>query len=455
VADTPIYDQLEIYRYQKTIRIIEQMNDIRALLEHGEVTGLRITVFLVCFVMNMLDGMDVLVIAYAAPALAADWSMPPETLGTIFSAGLLGMTVGAMFLAPIADRIGRRNMIMICVVVMGSGILLTAYVQSEGQLIFLRFASGLGIGSMLATAATMGAEYAPDRNRNLIVSFVLSGYPLGAVLSGIAAASIIPEYGWRAMFIVAGSVTLVTLPIVWLALPESLDFLIKTRPAGALDKANHILRKMGYEGRSELPPAPEEIKKASVSELFKDGRKMPTIWLWIAFFTSFATLYFLTSWIPKLASSTGLSLRLAIYAGTVFNLGAFFGIITQGYLSQKFGLRRVISLFLFGTAVLMCIFGFVSESWIILVLFGLIGYGVQGGFVGFYTVSARLYPTEIRNTGIGWGIGAGRTGAIIGPKIGGTLIGMGLSLTTNFIIFSLPLLIAAMATRLIKSDSVS
>jgi benzoate transport len=431
------------------------MNDIRTLLEHGKITSLQVTVFLVCIVMNMLDGMDVLVIAYAAPALAADWSTSPETLGTIFSAGLLGMTAGAIFLAPFADRIGRRNMILICVIVMGAGIFLTAYSQSEGQLIFLRFASGLGIGSMLATAATMGAEYAPDRNRNFIVSIILSGYPIGATLSGLVAASIIPEYGWRAMFIVAGSATLVTLPIVWLLLPESLDFLIKTRPAGALEKANRILKRMGHDTVSELPPAPEKIKKASVRELFRHGRKMPTIWLWIAFFMSFVTLYFLTSWIPKLASSTGLSMKLAIYAGTVFNLGAFFGIVTQGYLSLKFGLRRIISLYLFGTAVLMWVFGFISESWIILLLFGLIGWGVQGGFVGFYSAAARLYPTEVRNTGIGWGIGAGRIGAIAGPKIGGTLIGMGLTLTTNFLIFSLPMLIAAVATRLIKSDDVS
>lgn len=431
------------------------MNDIRMLIEHGRITTTQVTIFLICVVMNMLDGMDVLVIAYAAPALAADWSTPPETLGTIFSAGLLGMTAGAMFLAPFADRIGRRNMILICIVVMGTGIFLTAYSQSEGQLIFLRFASGLGIGSMLATAATMGAEYAPDRNRNFIVSIILSGYPIGATLSGIVAASIIPEYGWRAMFIAAGTATLVTLPIVWLLLPESLDFLIKTRPIGALRKANRILQRMGHEPVTELPPAPVEIMKASVAELFRHGLKMPTIWLWIAFFSSFVTLYFLTSWIPKLASSTGLGMRLAIYAGAVFNLGAFFGIVTQGYLSLKFGLRRIISFYLLGTAVLMCAFGYITESWVILLLFGMIGWGVQGGFVGFYSVAARLYPTEVRNTGIGWGIGAGRTGAIVGPKIGGTLIGMGLTLTTNFIIFSIPILIAAVATRMIKSDSVS
>ena len=431
------------------------MNELRALIEDGKVTGLQITVFLICIAMNMLDGMDVLVIAYAAPALAAEWSTSPEMLGTIFSSGLLGMTAGAMFLAPFADRIGRRNMIMVCIVVMGTGIYLTAHVQTEGQLIFLRFASGLGIGSMLATAATMAAEYSPNRNKNFIVSFVLSGYPLGATLSGFAAASIIPEYGWRAMFVTAGTATLVMLPIVALLLPESLEFLVKARPKQALERVNRILGKMDHAQLTELPEAPMEAKRMSVGELFKHNRQMPTVWLWIAFFTSFATLYFLTSWIPKLAQSTGLSLTLAIYAGTVFNLGAFVGILSQGYLSQLIGLRRIISLFLIGTGVLMCIFGFVSESWLILLLFGLIGYGVQGGFVGFYTVAARLYPTEIRNTGIGWGIGAGRIGAIVGPKVGGTLIGMGLSLTVNFIIFAVPLLIAAIATMLIKSDNVS
>ena len=377
------------------------MKDIRALIEDGKVTALQITVFLVCITMNMLDGMDVLVIAYAAPALSAEWSTAPETLGTIFSAGLFGMAAGGVFLAPFADRIGRRNMIMLCIIVMSCGIFLTAYVQTEGQLIFLRFASGLGIGSMLATAATMAAEYAPNRNKNFIVSFVLSGYPLGATLSGFAAASIIPEYGWRAMFMTAGAATLVTLPIVALLLPESLEFLVKTRPKRALERANHILGKMGHTALAELPEAPLEAKRASVKELFIHGRQMPTIWLTVAFFASFATLYFLTSWIPKLAQGTGLSLTLAIYAGTVFNLGAFVGILSQGYMSQTFGLRRVIAVFLVGTGVLMCVFGFVSESWLILLLFGLIGYGFvkfgvpQGPFIiGF--ILGPMAETNLR-----------------------------------------------------------
>ncbi len=428
------------------------MSDIRSIIDHGKITGLQISAFAICVLMNMLDGMDVMVIAYAAPALANVWSIAPGTLGTVFSAGLLGMTLGAMFLAPFADRIGRRRMIITCILVMGFGTLLTAYTQSVGQLIFLRLISGLGIGAMLATSATMTAEYMPERYRNFAVSSVFAGYPLGAVLSGVVAAGIIPVYGWPSIFVVAGVGTLLTIFLVWFLLPESLEFLLKTQPAGALKKVNRILSRMHLDALDVLPlPTGERIKRASVSALFAGNRKVPTVWLWIAFFTSFATLYFLTSWIPKLASNTGLSMELAIYAGTVFNLGAFFGIVSQGYISHRFGLRRIICSFLLGTAILMGAFGFWSHPWIILLMFGLIGFGVQGGFVGLYAVAARLYPTEIRNTGIGWGIGAGRTGAIVGPKIGGTLVGMGLSMTASFIFFALPLLVAAVATLLIKT----
>ena len=410
------------------------------------ISGLQVLVVAVCMLMNMLDGMDVMVISYAAPSLADDWTLEPGTLGTVFSAGLLGMTLGAMFLAPLADRIGRRNMIMACILIMGVGTLATAWAQNVTQLVLLRLGSGLGIGAMLATSATMSAEFVSPRLKNVVVSTVLAGYPAGAVLSGLVAAWIIPTYGWASMFQFAGAVTLLTIIPVALLLPESVEFLLKSGSKDALERANSVLRRMHRPALTELPPADEQVRRASVKSLFAPERKAATTWLWIAFFTSFATLYFLISWIPKLAANTGLSLELAIYAGTVFNLGAFFGILAQGTFSHRFDLRRVIAIFLFATAVLMVLFGYWDSPWMILLMFGLIGFGLQGGFVGLYAVAARLYPTEIRNTGIGWGIGAGRTGAIVGPKIGGTLVGIGLGMAVNFIVFAAPLLVAALAT---------
>jgi benzoate transport len=426
--------------------------DIKSIIDERKMTALQYTTIFICFLMNMLDGMDVMIISYAAPSIAKAWTISPEALGIVFSAGLLGMTVGTMFLAPKTDVIGRRPMILLCAALMGSSVFATAYTQSVNQLVLLRFLSGLGIGGMLASTPALASEYAPDRSKDFWVSLVMSGYPSGAVVSGIVAAEIIPGFGWQAIFQVAGIATLLTIPLIYFLAAESLDFLFKTRPRKALEKANRILEKMSVPQMTELPPveAQGERAKASVVSLFTKNYKVATLRLWVAFFMSFASLYFLISWIPKLAESTGLSLELAIYAGTVFNLGSIPGISLQGYLSGKFGLSRVVSIFLSVAAFLMIVFGFFKGSAVVLILFGLIGFTFQGGFVGLYAMAARLYPTEFRTTGIGWAIGFGRSGGVVGPLLGGILIGMGLTMTANFIVYAIPVVIAGITALFIS-----
>lgn len=428
--------------------------DIRELIDQTPISRLQWLVFAICFLMNALDGMDVLVISYAAPLLADEWSVPPTALGVVFSAGLVGMTTGAMFIAPYADRFGRRTMILLSILLTGAGVLATSTVESLTSLMALRFVSGLGIGAMLASVATMAAEFAPDRQRNLILGTVLAGYPIGATLFGLVAAEVIPLLGWRAIFITAGLATLVTFPLVWLLLPESLTFLSRVRPPRALARLNAVIGKMGHNALSELPGSEDAVQASSVSALFGAEYSRSTILLWLAFFMNFAALYFLTSWIPKLATSAGLSLDLAIYAGAVFNFGAVFGIATSGLISQKIGLKRTIAIFLALTAVVMCVFGLAAGSSLVLMLFGLIGFFIQGGFVGLYAIAARLYPTAIRTTGVGWAIGAGRTGAIVGPFIGGLLVAAGLSIGANFRWFAIALVLAAVFTLLIRSQQV-
>jgi AAHS family 4-hydroxybenzoate transporter-like MFS transporter len=432
------------------------MQQPTTILDSQKLSYLQLSTILICFLMNMLDGMDVMVISYVAPHISSAWSISPQSLGIVFSAGLLGMSIGAMFLAPFADKIGRKTMILICGLLMGISVFSTILANSVEALIFFRVISGLGIGGMLASTATLTAEYAPKQKKDFWVSFVISGYPIGAVLSGMVAAKIIPLYGWQTMFQIAGITTLVTLPVTLFFLSESLDFLLKTQPKNALSRANSILSKMTLPTLTSLPNINNESKiKISVTSLLKPETKTATIRLWIAIFMAFASLYFLTTWIPKLALATGLSVELAIYAGTIFNLGAFLGIVSQGYLSSKFGLKKTICGFLVVTAFLMLIFGFFSGSVMTLILFGLIGFGIQGGFVGLYSVAARIYPTEIRTTGVGWAVGAGRIGAIVGPILGGVLIGLGLSMSINFIVFAVPTLIGGIITLYISSDELA
>ena len=416
---------------------------------------LQYSTILVCFLMNMLDGMDVLVISYTAPAIAENWNISPAALGIVFSSGLLGMTLGTLFLAPFADKIGRKTIILISGLIMGVCIYLTAYADTITELLIYRFISGLGIGSMLASTASLTAEFVPNKTRDFWVSAVISGYPMGAVVSGLMAAEVIPAQGWQAMFRLAGIASLFSIPLIVLFLSESIDYYLSTQPANALTKVNKILARMNFPAIDSLPEIKKITSKLPVGQLLNSVYKKPTLQLWVALFMAFAALYFMTSWIPKLATDAGLSMELSIYAGTVFNVGAFFGIITQGYLSSKYGLKRTLGTILVLTGILMASFGLFVGSNVILFILALLGFGIQGGFVGLYALSARLYPAAFRTTGVGWAMGAGRFGAIIGPLLGGLLIGAGLSIGINFLIFALPAVISGLVTSRIDSDQIS
>lgn len=429
--------------------------NFKEVIDQNSMSKVQYGTIFICFLMNILDGMDVLVISYCAPAIAKSWNVGPEALGVVFSSGLAGMTIGALFLAPFADHIGRKKMILLSALLMGTSIMLTAWTNSVPELILLRLLSGIGIGSMLASTAALTSEFTPNETRDFWVSFVLAGYPTGAVLSGLVAASLVPARGWQAMFILAGSASFISVPLIMIFLSESIEFYLKKQPKMALVKANKILGKMGLTLLEELPIRLTESTGIPVKKLLNKDYKTSTFQLWAALFLAFGCLYFLTSWIPKLAESTGLSLSLAIYAGTVFNGGAFFGIITQGYFSSRSGLKKTIAIFLISTAILMAIFRlFLGSDWL-LFIFGLLGFTIQGGFVGLYAVAARMYPTEFRTTGLGWAIGMGRLGGVIGPAAGGILIGMGLSMATNFMIFAVPIFLAGVLTLYISSKQVS
>jgi len=428
---------------------------IKNQIDEISITLVQYGVIGICLFMNMLDGMDVMVISYAAPSIGKDWSTSPEALGIVFSAGLTGMTCGAIFLAPFADKIGRKKLMLIAGALMASCVYLTRFSDSTLSLVLMRFVSGLGIGAMLACTAALTAEFTPHRSKSFWVAFVLSGFPIGAVLSGLAAGKLTLIYGWRSLFEMAGIVTALALPAIYFFMSESLEYYFKAQPKNALQKANRILVKMGVKEWNELPPKPAPTSAMPMSRLMTPEFKRPTIQLWIILFLIFASMYFMLSWIPKLSANAGLSIELAIYAGTVFNLGAWFGIIIQGYFSTRFGLKKTIGTFLVGTALFMAVFTFFKGNDILLMfIVGLLGFSVQGGFVGLYTVAAKLYPTEFRSTGVGYSIGAGRLGGIIGPAIGGVLIGFGLSMTANFLVFAVPTLISGVLTFYLSSDQI-
>jgi len=416
---------------------------------------IQLLVLSLCFLINALDGMDVLIMSYVAPALAREWNLNPSTLGIVFSAGLAGMMVGSIIVAPLADRLGRRRMILASMGTMTVAMILTGLAESVLQLVAARFVVGIGIGTVLASMAALTAEYAPARHRALAVSLLQAGYPLGAVATGFACVWSIPMFGWQATLIGAGLLSAVAFPLVYALLPESLEFLLRSHRAGTLERVNRINRRLGRPLMTSLPARSETtITSFSFKTLLSAENRAATLFAWGGIFCSFMVLYFVISWIPKLAVEAGLEQSKAIIAGALYNIGAFCGTFLIGILSVRFRLQRLIACFLITAAVTLVIFGSVAlPLFALLAVAFLMGASVQGGFNGYYPLVTLLYPSEVRSTGLGWAIGIGRTGAIFGPLLGGWLLSYGTPLPILFGIFAVPLLIAAVCALSVRKRS--
>ena len=416
---------------------------VAEVIDNGKVSSQQILVVFLCMFFNMLDGFDITAMAVVASDVSAELQLTDDKLGWIFSFALAGMMFGAMFLAPLSDVIGRRQMIILSVCLVGASILLTATATTLTEFIVLRFVSGAGAGAMLACQATLAAEYSPDKYRALSVAAVTSGYPLGAMFTSVAAGFILPDYGWRGMFWFGGGITLAMGIVAWLLIPESLKYLIEKRPANALARANKILVKLGKTALSQLPEvardAPDRGVLNNMRSLLREEHFKVTVTLWTAFFLCFATLYFLMSWIPKLMVDSGFDAAVGRRAFLFFNLGGVLGIYFLGILATRWKLTNIIFVLSSGAAVAMVLFALAPGNLTLMMLLILsIGVLQQGGFTGLYAAAAKAYPTEIRSTGIGWAIGLGRSGAVAGPAIAGYLIAAGLDMSANFIIFAIP-----------------
>ena len=426
------------------------MSFVTEVIDNGKISRQQILVVALCMFFNMLDGFDIIAMAVVAGDVSREMMLPPDKVGWIFSFALAGMMAGAMLLAPISDIVGRRKVIVVSIIVVGVSILLTANATTLLEFIALRFISGLGAGVMLASQATLAAEYSPEKYRSLSVTFVTSGYALGAMFTSVAAGLILPDYGWRGMFWFGGATTLVMGLVAWLLIPESLKYLLERRPHDALQRINKILAKLKRDPLPEMPDITPQQQKQSqgmvqvMAQLLAKEHRKVTLTLWTTFFLAFSALYFLLSWIPMLVEDAGFSKADAREAFFLFNLGGVIGVWILGILSTRWKLTNIVFTLMFSASVFMVIFAAIpGDIDLLLTLIFIIGLLQQGGFTGLYAAAAKAYPTSMRSTGIGWSIGLGRFGAVAGPAVAGYLIAGGLDMAANFYIFAVPLAVSA------------
>ncbi|WP_372719657.1 MFS transporter [Immundisolibacter sp.] len=427
---------------------------LQSQLDAKPLAPLQWQVVFLCWLVNILDGFDLLAISFAAPSIAKTWMLDPQTLGIVFSSGLVGMTVGSLLLGPAADRIGRRPMIILATTVLGLSTLATAAATSVGQLLLLRCITGIAIGALLPSLNTLVAEYTPDRRRNLAISFMHLGYPVGGIAGGFIASQLIPTAGWEALFLVGGLFTLATVPVLLLGLPESLQYLLPKDQPKARAAADRIAVRLGIDLQAARAQ-PLVFSASGFRDVLRGPWLAPGVALWTCFFLGNLTLYFLLNWTPTVLVEAGLSSEKAIRAGMMLNLGGGIGMLTLGYLSARWSMYRMMSGFFVMGGVFIIALGQVTRA--VDLLFGLTilaGFFSLGGLIGLYSLAARLYPDASRATGIGLALGAGRFGAILGPYAGGVLISLGWPMGRYFALLALPLIAVAAILWRVRPPSV-
>jgi benzoate transport len=399
---------------------------------------------ILCVALNALDGFDVLSISFASPGISSEWGIDRGALGIVLSMELIGMGFGSVLLGSVADRIGRRPTILGCLVVMAAGMLAVTTAHDVTTLSIYRLITGLGIGGMLAAINAMAAEYANRRRRPLAVAIMAAGYPVGAVIGGAIASRLLATHDWRAVFLFGASVTAALIPLIWLLMPESIEFLVHKRPPGALEKINRTLARMGHPASKALPDELPDAPRASFASLFAPGLATLTILLTAAYFFHVMTFYFILKWIPKIVVDMGFAPSAAGGVLVWANVGGAAGALLFGLLAQKIDLRRLIIAFMLASTVMVILFGRGQADLSQLALVaGIAGFFTNAVIVGLYAMFARVFPTHLRAGGTGFAVGIGRAGAALGPVIAGFLFQAGYGLAGVAITMSLGSFVAA------------
>ena len=420
--------------------------DPKRILDQSAMNGFQMAAVGICVLLNALDGFDILSISFASPGIAGEWSINAAALGVVLAMELFGMAIGSIALGGMADRIGRRPTILLCLVLMTVGMYGASLVATVNQLLFARFATGLGIGGMLASTNAMTAEFSNAKYRNLAVILMATGYPVGAIVGGSISTMLLGSFDWRAIFVFGAACTGFMLLVVWVALPESIEYLATKRPPNHLERINKTLTRMGHGTIALLPDVVETQRKNSMAILMSPQYRALTLLLIVAYFAHIMTFYYILKWIPRIVVDMG---YVASTAGAVLvwaNVGGAIGSLLLGLFSARFRLRSLVIGVLLLSFVMVTVFGLGYQDLSQLSLVAAItGFFTNAAVVGFYALMANVFPSDVRASGTGVVIGVGRGGAALGPVVAGLLFTAGFDLLVVSVVMGAGAAVAALA----------
>lgn len=421
--------------------------DVQRFINAQPLSAYQWRVVLLCFLIVFLDGLDTAAMGFIAPALTQEWGIDRASLGPVMSAALIGMVFGALGSGPLADRFGRKLVLVGAVFLFGLFSLFSAFSANVEQLLVLRFLTGLGLGAAMPNATTLLSEYTPERLKSLLVTSMFCGFNLGMAGGGFVSAKLIPAFGWHSLLLIGGLLPLLLTLVLLLWLPESARYLV-VRSKGD-ERVRRVL----------APIAPSEVAVAtgfSVPEqqtvqsrnvfrvIFSGTYSAGTLLLWLTYFMGLVIVYLLTSWLPTLLRDSGASLEQAASIGALFQLGGVLSAVGEGWAMDRFDPHRVIGVFYLLAGVFAWLVGqSLGQMTLLATLVLVAGMCINGAQSAMPSLAARFYPTQGRATGVSWMLGIGRFGAILGAWIGATLLGLGWNFEQVLTALVLP---AALAT---------
>ena len=428
---------------------MKQIN-VAQVIEGSKFNSFHLSVLLWCIFLILFDGYDLVVYGAVIPTLSQEWGTAPSILGLIGSLTLVGGLIGSLVCGIVADKVGRKKVIITCVALFGSFTLLSGLAKGPVDFAIYRFLAGLGLGGIPPLLVVLTSEYSPKPIKNMMVGIMFSGYSIGGILVSLFGIKVIPELGWEWMFFI-GAIPLVAIPFLIKSLPESLYYYVEK---GEHEKAKEIVARLDP---SYIPHDKDRFimnlstTGVPVVKLFENQRGRSTIMFWIACFMGLLMVYGLGTWLPQLMIEAGYPLNSSLLFLCCLNTGAIIGSVGGGWLADRIGSKRVlISYFSIG-AVCLVLLGFKPGSLFLYVLVAIAGAATIGSQNLNNAYISMFYPTQIKSTGLGWALGVGRFGAIVGPIIGGLLLEWKLPIYINFLSFAIPAFIAAVAISFVQN----
>ncbi|MFJ2992364.1 MFS transporter [Pandoraea sp. NPDC087047] len=418
--------------------------NVTAFIDRHRISPFQMMIVVLCFLIVAIDGFDTAAIGFIAPAIRAEWSLTPAHLAPLFGAGLAGLMAGAFLFGPLADKLGRKTILIFSVLFFGVASLASAWSVDLWHLIALRFLTGLGLGGAMPNAITLTSEYCPESRRSFLVTTMFCGFTLGSALGGLASAGLIEAFGWRSVLIVGGVMPIVLGVILVRVLPESVHYLVMAgkSPERVAASLQRIAPHEDLRGAT-FNVATKPSTTSPVRHLFKPELLRGTLLFWVTFFMSLLVIYLLSSWLPTLLRTNGLTLRNAAIVTAMFQVGGTLGAIVLGWLMDRVNPHYVLAAAYVLAGVCVAAVGPLASSPVLAsVAVFWAGFCVSGGQVGAGALSAGFYPTDCRATGVSWANGVGRLGSVVGSVGGASMLAMGWSMPALFAAIGVPAVLA-------------